>query len=75
MYSEALGQIVLAETDNTEVLTKYLGGADASAYRDYVWTPDRVATSPVAGDAIAKVFFSHGDSTRSAVMRAQLPYG
>lgn len=74
MYSEALGLIVLADDEDAELLFKNLGGADASAYRSYVWTPDRNATSPLAGVDVAKVFFSHGDSTRTVPMRVQLPY-
>lgn len=38
----------------------------------YAWGSSYGTTNPVAGDAIAKVFFSHGDSTGTRRMRLQL---
>ena len=38
----------------------------------YSWSYASGVTNPVAGDAIAKVFFSHGDSTGARRMRLQL---
>lgn len=57
------GMIVIAETDNTEILAKSLGSPLTTAKRSFAWIPDRDPTNPVAGDAIAKVFFSHGAKT------------
>ncbi|AMV20414.1 hypothetical protein [Planctomyces sp. SH-PL14] len=71
MFAGQLGTIVLAETDDSEILAKVLGGPRSTDNRAFAWLEDRDPTNPVAGDAIAKAFFSHGALT-SGVMRVQL---
>lgn len=67
--SEKYGTIVFAESDDTEV-AYYLVGGSAGAEQSNYWTPARSATNPLASGDITKVYFSHGDSTASSLMRA-----
>lgn len=72
MYADALGQIALFDAaGEVEHLAKELGGVNATDYRSFVWTPDRDATNPLAGDTVGIAFFSHGNSSKAATMRVQ----
>ena len=67
-YSNKLGTIVLAESDDGEVAFKVVGGATGTQ-QSYIWTASRDHVNPVASGDITKIFFSHGDSSASADMR------
>ena len=41
---------------------------------DYIWTDQDGTTNPLAGDTVAKVFVSHGDSTGTKRVRGILAY-
>lgn len=71
LYSNLAGQIVLAESDNTEHLHRAVG-APSGGEQSYAWWDEGFFDNPVAGDQIDKVFFSHGDADESAIMRVAL---
>jgi hypothetical protein len=60
------GEVLLTESDNDSLLAIDVDEAG------YAWCEDSGDANPVAGDAIAKVFLSHGDSTGARRMRLQL---
>lgn len=68
-YSDKSGQIVFAESDNSEVKAYAMGGALGSE-QSAVWNSTRDSVNPLASGAITKAFFSHSSSTDSAAMRA-----
>lgn len=65
-YSKLPGQIVVAESDGTEILAIELGSANGEN-QAYSWI-DGTTTNPVAGDPIGKVFFSHANSSTPSVI-------
>jgi len=69
LYSDKAGQIVFAESDNTEACAKSVGAATGGE-QSYFWTSARDPVNPLASDDVTKVFFSHGSSAGSATMRA-----
>jgi hypothetical protein len=73
-YADALGNISLLDDAAAVALTKELGGTTAQDQRSYVWMAARDPVNPIAGDAIEVVRFSHGNSSKTATMRAQLLY-
>lgn len=64
-YCQAKATMVLAGSDDAEdwaQVTNTAGGIGG-------WSADTPDANPVAGDTIAKVFLSHGDSTGSKTIR------
>lgn len=70
--SDVYGTIVLADGSDEELLVKQIGGSANDAEKAYAWYAARDPVNPIAGDTVAKVFFSHGSSTLTADMRAAL---
>lgn len=69
VYSDVAGQIVFCEADDTEGKAYAVGGA-VGGEQSAFWTAARDPVNPLASKSITKVYFSHGDSTTSANMRA-----
>lgn len=69
LFSDVAGQIVFAESDNTEVKA-YSVGDVAGGAQSMIWTSARDSDNPLTGGDITKVYFSHGSSTETATMRA-----
>lgn len=69
LSSDLNGTIVLADSNDAELAAQRVGGDYPKAY---VWTSYRDPVNPIAGDTVDSVFFSHGDATQSATMRAAL---
>jgi len=67
--SSRRGIIVFAESDDTEVLA-IVDNFDASGGGGYQWFDGSGITNPLAGAAVAKVFFSNGNSASSNEMVA-----
>jgi hypothetical protein len=74
MYCDAAGTISLIDDAAAVALSKQIGGTTAQDQRSYVWMAARDPVNPIAGDTLAYVRFSHGDSSKTATMRAQLVY-
>ena len=68
VYSTVSGNIVLAESDDGEVVA-YQVGAGTGGAQSALWVEDLNPTNPLASADVAKVFFSHGSSTETATMR------
>lgn len=51
-----------------------LAACVVTAGSDYIWTDQDGTTNPLAGDTVAKVFVSHGDSTGTKRVRGILAY-
>lgn len=68
VYSTAPGIFVLAESDDSEVVAYEIGDVTGGE-QSTVWFSAINATNPLAAADVAKVFFSHGDSTQAATMR------
>lgn len=51
-----------------------LAASVVTAGSDYIWTDQDGTTNPLAGDTVAKVFVSHGDSTGTKRVRGILAY-
>lgn len=69
-YSTKRGTITLADASDVE-LAATIDGLGLNQERSQLWYESRNATNPLAGDTMAKVFFSNGDSTAEATMRVQ----
>lgn len=65
-WSATDGDVLIADASSASLL------AIETDEDGYSWSDASGVTNPVAGDAIAKVFFSHGDSTGTRRMRLQL---
>lgn len=63
-YSQRKGIIVLAESDDSEAEAYVLTAGVSS-----VWIPERNSTVPTASASVVKVFFSHGDSANTGILR------
>jgi hypothetical protein len=61
--------VVIADGSNA-----LLASAVVTAGEDYVWTDQDGTTNPLAGDTVAKVFVSHGDSSGTKNVRGILAY-
>lgn len=68
MFSSRRGSIVLAESDDSEALGREVG-AESGGEQSWFWHESRNETNPLASADVAKVFFSNGDSSNTAVMR------
>lgn len=64
-YAGARGQVVFADDADAELL--HIPFASAGGYW---WDEDGGITNPLAAAAVAKVFFSHADTTTTREMRA-----
>lgn len=64
-YAGARGQVVFAESDNTE---SYAAIFDAAG--GWWWDENGDSTNPLASADVAKVFLSHADTTSTREMRA-----
>jgi hypothetical protein len=64
---------VFADGSNVELAASN-DGLGLSQERSQLWFETRNPTNPLAGDTVAKVFFSNGDSTAESTMRAQCLY-
>lgn len=69
VYSDVSGHINIADASDASLLAKELGGSANDSVKAYVWYATRDPVNPLAGEAVAKVFFSHGDSSKAANMR------
>lgn len=69
-YSSGRGTIVLTTSGDVECDAHVMDGT----VKSYIWTADRNATSPVAGETIAKVYFSNASSTTTAEQRVVVLY-
>jgi hypothetical protein len=69
-YATRRGTIVVADGSDVE-LTATIDGLGEGDERSQLWFAQRNETNPIAGDTVAKVFFSNGDATQSATLRAQ----
>ncbi len=65
-WSTADADVLITDASNVSILALETDG------NGYSWLAASGETNPVAGDSIAKVFFSHGDSTGTRRMRLQL---
>jgi hypothetical protein len=76
----AIGVQTLA-SPGVQAQVVFADGADAELYKavvekdaDYSWTSGDGSTNPLAGDDVAKVFVSHGDSTGAKTVRGVAAY-
>lgn len=67
--ADQLGTIILAASDNTEILAQTIGSSTSEEGKAYVWLTGRDGTNPVTGDSIAKAIFTNSSSTTAANMR------
>jgi hypothetical protein len=72
-YADRRGTITFADGSDAE-LAASIDGLGLNQERSQLWYETRNATNPLAGDTVAKVFFSNGDSTGSATLRVQCLY-
>lgn len=72
-YSNVYGTIVLADAMDAEIMA-VLTGASLGGQQSYIWNALRDTDNPVAGEDVAKAFFSHGSSTETADMRVAALY-
>jgi hypothetical protein len=72
-YSSRRGTIVVADGSDAEITATY-DGLGLGDERSQLWFEQRDPVNPLAGETIAKVFFSNGDATQSATMRFQALY-
>jgi hypothetical protein len=70
--SNVSGTIILADGSDVALLVAQVGGATQEEERSYAWNDATPDTNPIAGDTVASVFFSHGSSSATANMRAQV---
>jgi hypothetical protein len=69
MYSDVAGTLSIVDDEDAVSLSKQIGGGTAQSERSYIWMPSRDPVNPLAAVDIAKFRFSHGDSTKAALMR------
>lgn len=72
-FSSKRGTITLADESDVELAASN-DGLGLGDERSQLWYETRNPTNPLAGDSVAKAFFSNGDATAPATLRVQCLY-